>query len=112
MACLFPKTEAARPARRWRALPRVAPHEGVACPACGADCDPPEEGEARSRTSRGGCGVVGPPAKSGWPVLPVHRGEEAFDLLDVRPFMASQPLRIGQHGSLEDLSRPRHRRRT
>ncbi len=85
---------------------------GVACPACGADCDPPEEGEARSRTSRVGAGEGVPPAKSGWPMLSVHRGDEAFDLLDVRPFMASQPLRIGQHGSLEDLSRPRHRRRS
>ncbi len=73
---------------------------------------PPEEAEERPRTSRVGAGEGVPPAKSGWPVLPVHRGDEAFDLLDVRPFMASQPLRIGQHGSLEYLSRPRHRRRT
>jgi hypothetical protein len=35
---------------------------------------------------------------AGWSVLPVQRGEDAVDLLDMRPLMASQPLCIGQHG--------------
>ena len=48
----------------------------------------------------------------GWPLLPVHCVDDAYDLLDVLPFMASQPLRIEQHGPLEDLSRPRQGRRS
>ena len=48
----------------------------------------------------------------GWPLLPVHCVDDAFDLLDVLAFMASQPLRIEQHGPLEYLSRPRNSRRT
>jgi hypothetical protein len=48
----------------------------------------------------------------GWPLLLVHCVDDAFDLLDVLPFMASQPLRIKQHGPLEYLSRPRNSRRT
>jgi hypothetical protein len=42
----------------------------------------------------------------------VHCVDDTFDLLDVRPFMASQPLRIEQHGPLEWPSRPHHCRRT
>src|ERR1700737_3556721 len=40
---------------------------------------------------RGACG-------SGGPLLHGHHVDDAFDLLDVLPFMASQPLRIEQHG--------------
>ena len=49
---------------------------------------------------------------AGAPVLPVHCVDDTFDLLDVLPFMASQPLRREQHGPLQDLSRPRNSRRT
>lgn len=42
----------------------------------------------------------------------VHRVDDAFDLFDVRPFMACKPLPIKQHGPLEYLSRPRNCRRT
>lgn len=37
--------------------------------------------------------------------------DDAFDLLDVLPFMDGQPLRIKQHGPLEGFSRPRDSRR-
>ncbi len=37
--------------------------EGVACPACGADFDTPEWGEAMSRGYRVSEGFVGPPAQ-------------------------------------------------
>ena len=35
----------------------------------------------------------------------------AYDLLDVRPFMDKQPLRIGEHGRFEDPSHRRNPRR-
>ncbi len=86
--------------------------EGVACPAYGADARHARVGRGheprlsrRRRLCRAACG-------SGWPLLHVHHVDDAFDLLDVLPFMASQPLRIEQHGPLEYLSRPRHCRRT
>jgi hypothetical protein len=41
----------------------------------------------------------------------VHRVDDACDLLDVRPFMDNQPLRIGQHGWFEDPSHRRNSRR-
>jgi hypothetical protein len=41
-----------------------------------------------------------------------HRGNNAFYLLDMRAFMACQPLRIKQHGPLEWSSRSQHGRRT
>jgi hypothetical protein len=41
----------------------------------------------------------------------MHRFDDAFDLLDVRPFVASQPPCIELRGSLEDLSRSCHCRR-
>ena len=50
--------------------------------------------------------------RKGRPLLRVHDGDSAFDLLDVRPFMASHPLRIEQHGPLKGLSCPGHGRRT
>ena len=45
-------------------------------------------------------GVLGRLLKR-WPLLPVQRVHDAFDLLDVRPFMACKPLRIKQHGPFE-----------
>src|SRR6266487_1831879 len=65
-----------------------------------------------SRGYRGGSGFVGPPAEAGGPGSHGHCVDDTFDLLDVLPFMASQPLRIEQHGPLEDLSRPRNSRRS
>jgi hypothetical protein len=44
-------------------------------------------------------------------VLPGHHVDDAFDLLDVRLLMASQPPRIEQHVPFEYLSRPGHFRR-
>lgn len=41
-------------------------------------------------------------------MLHVHRVDDEFDLLDVRPFMDNQPFCIGQHGWFEDPSHPRH----
>ena len=86
---------------------RVSPARHVALTR-----DMPEWGEAMSRDYRGGCGFVGPPAQAGGRGSHGHRVDDAFDLLDVLAFMASQPLRIEQHGPLQDLSRPRNSRRT
>ena len=59
-----------------------------------------------SSPSRGGCGFIGSSAEAGGPGS--HSFDDAFDLLDVRPFMASQPPSIEQRGSLEYLSRSCH----
>lgn len=90
-----------------RHLTRVSPARRVALTH-----DTPEWGEAMRRGYRGSYGFVGPPAKAGGPGSHGHRVDDAFDLLNVLPFMASQPLYIEQHGALEYLSRPRHCRRT
>ena len=112
VACLLPKTEAARPATRWSLWTRVATGRVSSARRVALTCDTPEWGEVMSRGYRGGCGFVGPPAEAGDPGSHGHCVDDAFDLLDVLPFMASQPLRIEQHGPLEDLSRPRNSRRT
>jgi hypothetical protein len=39
-----------------------------------------------------------------WPLLRLHRLDDALDVLDVRPFMASQPIRVVQRSPLEYLS--------
>ena len=41
----------------------------------------------------------------------VHRARDACDLLEVRPFMVKQPLRIGEHSRCEDPSHRRNSRR-
>jgi hypothetical protein len=41
-----------------------------------------------------------------WSLLHVHHVSDAFDLLEVRPFMASQPLCVRVHGPYEWLTRP------
>lgn len=53
-------------------------------------------------------------ALPGWegPLLDAHGVDDTFDLLDVRPFVAGQPLRVEKHGPYEWLSRHRHCRRT
>ncbi len=40
------------------------------------------------------------------------RGDDAFDLLDVRPFMLGKPPRIKQHGPFKGSPRYGHGRRT
>ena len=41
----------------------------------------------------------------------MHRARDACDLLEVRPFMDKQQLRIGEHGWFEDPSHRRNPRR-
>ena len=81
----------------------------------------PDDGDVWLKRPSGArpCAAAIAPAKpvqggllTGWPLLQVQRGDDAFDLLDVRPFVARQPLPVGQHGPCEHRSCPRHSRRT